>query len=355
MKSIRSRDCWLLVIANLVVFLFVLTFIEAAIAFFLRHPPPHQFALRVISSYYVQHDRRIIQALPECAIYDPETTYILRPGSCSFSNREFSTSVNVNSAGLRDDEASLLGPEIIALGDSVAMGWGVHAGETYAKKIQALCGVKVLNAGISSYATVRSLRLLGRLDLSNVRAILLQYSDNDFGENAAFFSQDNTLEIAPRSRYEEIQRDHIQRGRYFPGKHTLRFVPFALTRTLSRLPSTNGAGVVAQKSSQGEESNAELHAKYFLNALVHSTNIPDGIPILIFEINGRGKNSREFTSSLRTLVESTELPPDLGPLIIIDMDDGLTYDKFFVLDEHINAHGHNYVALRLFEAGVCEI
>ena len=63
--------------------------------------------------------------------YDPELTYRLRPGACTFSELEFVTDYRINSLGVRDDEASLDGPEIIVLGDSFAMGWGVEQQESF--------------------------------------------------------------------------------------------------------------------------------------------------------------------------------------------------------------------------------
>src|SRR2546428_7400351 len=46
-------------------------------------------------------DRNIIQALPQCAVYDAQLLYTLRPGGCRFSNREFATWLSVNAMGFR--------------------------------------------------------------------------------------------------------------------------------------------------------------------------------------------------------------------------------------------------------------
>ena len=74
---------------------------------------------------------------------------------------------------MRDDEESLKAPEVIVLGDSVAMGWGIEQNETMAQQIEAMAGLKVLNAGISSYGTVREMKLLNRLDLSRVKYLVI--------------------------------------------------------------------------------------------------------------------------------------------------------------------------------------
>src|SRR6266571_381030 len=52
------------------------------------------------------HDRHIIQALPQCAVYDARLLYTPRPGGCRFSNREFATWLSVNAMGFRQTTRS---------------------------------------------------------------------------------------------------------------------------------------------------------------------------------------------------------------------------------------------------------
>src|SRR2546428_3336805 len=44
-----------------------------------------------LRSYYIDHDRNIIQPRPHDAVYNAELLYTLRPGGCKFDNREFAT------------------------------------------------------------------------------------------------------------------------------------------------------------------------------------------------------------------------------------------------------------------------
>src|SRR5439155_20265879 len=100
---------------------------------------------------YLNFDRSIIQFEPGSGRYDPELFYTLRPGISIFSNREFRTDYFVNRLGLRDTDADLVGPDMIVLGDSYAMGWGVNQAQTLPELIQTKTGMRVLNAGISSF------------------------------------------------------------------------------------------------------------------------------------------------------------------------------------------------------------
>ena len=93
-----------------------------------------------IGYLYVFEERRVIQFTPDCARHDPDLGYTLKPGTCVFSANEFSNRYKVNHQGLRDDEKSLQKPDIIVVGDSYAMGWGVNQEETFASTLQCCPG-----------------------------------------------------------------------------------------------------------------------------------------------------------------------------------------------------------------------
>ena len=151
----------LLVVVQIVV---TVVLVEGAVALYFRHPirvPRLQAVARYI---YGTVARDVVQFDPAFARYDAELLYTLRPGRFTFSQFEFRTPYEVNSLGVRDDEASLAAPEIVVVGDSVAMGWGVEQDETFAQLIERRTSRRVLNASVSSYGTVRELRLLDRID-----------------------------------------------------------------------------------------------------------------------------------------------------------------------------------------------
>ena len=107
----------------------------------------------------------------DCARYDKGLFYTLNPGVCKFDSdafkSTFSVEVKVNSQGTRDEEDRLKAPEIICIGDSHIMGWGVKQEESCPKLIERYTGKKTLNAGVSSYGTARELMLLSKLDRKN--------------------------------------------------------------------------------------------------------------------------------------------------------------------------------------------
>src|SRR5262249_1408312 len=130
----------LILIATALVCVAVLGAVELALSLVMAHPPPK--VQGIAQSYYRRWERYLIQFLPECAQYDPELTYILRPGVCRFRNREFDTEVRVNSRGFRSDESDLAAPVIVMAGDSYTMGWGVAQDSTFAALIGRRTGLR---------------------------------------------------------------------------------------------------------------------------------------------------------------------------------------------------------------------
>src|SRR5437762_5813156 len=141
---------------------------------------------RLVQQVYRHFNRSLIQFDPRCARYDPGITYTLKPGTCTFENLELKNVFRINSKGLRDEEASLHAPDVIVIGDSHAMGWGVDQEDAIPQRIARITGLRVLNAAVSSYGTAREMMMLDRLDTSRLRVLIVQYSDNDVMENRAF-------------------------------------------------------------------------------------------------------------------------------------------------------------------------
>src|SRR5262249_16758117 len=162
---------------------------------------------------------------PECAQYDPELTYILRPGVCRFRNREFDTEVRVNSRGFRSDESDLAAPVIVMAGDSYTMGWGVAQDSTFAASIGRRTGLRALNPGVAASGTGGELPGLKPVRLSEVGDLIIQYPDDDFGENRGFVASGGRFKVRNQRDYESIVSRHLNTARYYPGKYIRLFLP----------------------------------------------------------------------------------------------------------------------------------
>ena len=323
--------------------LITLALLEGSVALLMRRPTALGSAVcRALGKYYKRRERKIIQFMPKCARYDKELCYTLRPGRHRIRSREFDVVYHVNSLGCRDDEQSLDGPEIAVVGDSFAIGWGVDQEKTFAQRIEARTGMRVLNAAVPSYGTVREMAFLRRIDLSQAKYLVIQYCDNDYEENETYCHSRNVLPIMDRHRYERIVRRHIDRTEYCFGKHALWLVRTVFRSAKRDLRRTRPSSRVQPDGPQ---------AIMFANAVANSGLILEDLKIIVFEANERAANDGGFAAALNRLLAEERLPKALtGKMIAIDLSGGLTEEKYFRLDDHLTAEGHRFVAERLIRA-----
>jgi len=291
---------------------------------------------RLAQQVYRHFNRALIQFDPDCAQYDPGVTYTLKPGVCTFGNIEFSNTYRINRLGLRDEEAALVAPEVIVLGDSHAMGWGVDQQDTLARVVERLTGLKTLNAAVSSYGTVREMVMLGRLDVSRLRFLIVQHADNDLPENRTFQAAGNRLPITDEPHYREIVRHYASQQSYYPGKYIFR-----LFMKVLRLEKPEPDQLKMEIIPPAEE------AELFLNAVEHAGQTPretlSKVQIIVLEISQDPAHARAFIPALAEVSRRDGHPPSVQLLLTLDTTSLLKPEDFYILDDHMNAHGHQVV------------
>ena len=291
----------------------------------------------VSRSYYMSKDRNIIQFMPECAKYDDELTYTLKEGDCIIKNREFEVKYDINSLGLRDDEKSLDKPEIIVLGDSHAMGWGVAQDKTFAFLTENNSNKNVLNAAISSYGTARESLILDRIDKSKLKYLIIQYCQNDYGENKSFVNNDFKLNITSEAEYQKTVNKHINR----------KYKPFRFSSMLIRNISRTMRGknkVVDQAVDRSGEFNVLIE---ILSNI--SNKIGNDVKIIIFETNGHNNNDSKLFDYIETIKKENKLGILQDQIMTLDTSEILTGTDYFILDDHMNQNGHQKVANELLK------
>lgn len=325
---------------NLILALTLLAAIEGVLAWGLNHPAAiPEGIVSVFREYYLFHDRAILQYQPECARYDPKLTYRLRTGSCRFENREFSTAVTANAHGFRDDEASLAGPEVIVVGDSHALGWGVSEREAFAARLESLLGKTVLNASMSSYGTPRELQALADVDVSRARWLVIQYAQNDALENLEFVRSRFALPISPMAEYEATATAHREASAYWPGKHVA-----TMGRILLAGPRAWESAAIDQLlASVGAAQEAAL----FLRTLGSAPLPWSRLHVVVLEINGGARNRPDFIHALRSRVRRGNGPVPPERLHTLDTLRILKPEHYFRLDGHLRPEGHAIVAQAL--------
>lgn len=292
---------------------------------------------RHVRNYYLDYDRDLIQADTRSSRYDPELFYTLKPGRFRFKNLEFDVAFSVNSLGVRDDEDALRAPDVVAAGDSFAMGWGVEAEETFARRVQARTGLRVLNAGVSSYGTARELLLLRRIDTSRMRFLLIQYDRNDAWENAALERHAGRFPVRPRERYEHTLLSAPRKRRYWPGRCT-----FEIVRSIVH---------PRREQLEGPVPAPDAQARLFVYAL--RTLLPPGsYDVIVFELSPAAPPDDAFAGALRAELAQPAAPDLRRRVDVVELGRVLRPEHFFDLDDHLRPSGHEVVAGELVKAMV---
>lgn len=309
--------------------LLILELILAAFFYFYRLNSSFHFLTPVTKSYY-NLVKDIIQYDPACGMTDNELGYLLKPGFCRFKNLEFDTEFRINSAGLRDDEDSLDNPEILMLGDSYTMGWGVEQNESFASIIENKTNKKVLNAGISSYGTARQYLLLDRIQTEKLKYIILQYCDNDLNENKKYIEDPSEFSKLTNKQTKKMMAKHDRRSDYIPFRFTWNFFSYLyanFTGNIETLPS---------------DRFDEFRMAMQLISLMEKKS-PD-TKIIFFEVVGANKNDPHFEDTVRRVLLLPEFESLKNKITVLDLHPLLTSDDYFIVDNHINQKGHKKIA-----------
>ena len=338
----RAAPVLKLLAINLLVFGLMLAALEGALCLLYVAQIPWQPLRQAARDFYIDHERETLQYLPECARYDQELTYVLRPGSCRFKNREFDTTVHINSRGFHDRESDLSSPEILAIGDSQTFGWGVEDHKNFASLLQELTGRVVLNAATPSYGTVRELLVLKQLAASNADTVILQYSDNDIRENSTFKHAGNNFKASPEKDYNFYGEQLRQVNKnYFPFKFMRHFMPPLVRKVLARKrnPTVWQSKHLARKEAQ-----------LFVNVLTSNSLELNRYKIIVLPINGYNFNNSYFAAAVEHHLDILRGKQSAVPNItVLDLSVKLLDQHYFYYDDHLNAAGHRVVAEALAE------
>lgn len=322
-----------------VLFFAVLFGTEAYVAFLLNNPKYIPVIWEdSLRGYYMQKDRKIAQYLPSIAQYDSLLFYKLKPGKHAFNNREFETTFSVNPFGLRDDENALHKPSIICLGDSYTMGWGVNDDESFPSLLEKTTGKTVLNAGVSSYGTVREWELLKMLDTSNLEAVIIQFDANDNNENVSFF-HNGKFTASSLEKYLKTSTNHTQATKYFPLKHVSHFVSDFFKKQFP----TNPEKAASKEENTEEEKPYVAPVDAFLNVL-NSFHLPNDVTVIVFQVGSAG------TDILIDRLNERKAANKLGhyqQIKVVNMQSKLTEKDYYKLDLHLTAEGHRKVSEEL--------
>ncbi len=214
------------------------------------------------------------------------------------------------------------------------MGWGVAQEETFPALVARATGRRVLNAAVSSYGTVREMRLLERIDRRRLAWLIVQYNANDVGENRLFHQRGHHVSSGAE-KFEETWRRYAAKRAYYPGKYAWESVrrlhardrraPLAAPAARARAHGGGGSRCVPRRAPA--RGNGRLRAR-----------APD---------RGRSDGRRRAATLVTTLpsrLARPGVPTGVRTAKLLDVGARLGPDAFHVLDDHPNARGHRLIA-----------
>lgn len=323
---------------NVVVVLLILCCFEWYLAAKLNNPASAPaWLLPTMHQYYGKYDRNIIQMDPSCAHYDSNYFYVLNPGSFEFSNREFSTKFEVNSAGWRDDEASMDHPKVIVLGDSYAMGWGVQQQESFPQLLEHDLGFPVLNTGISSYGTARETAALSKVNTDSLEYLIIQYCPNDFIENKRFILGGNTISVSSQAHYQAASENNAKTINYYFLKHVINFPGLFFSGSEETLPAP------APNSS---EATVVYQEAAFIEIIRQCEYVSPHTKIIVFTLEAEYCNAG-FITGVKNRLDKNYTSSLTDQMSFVDLTGLIDSRHRYLLDPHLNAAGHQVVANQL--------
>lgn len=300
------------------------------------------YASKAFRNFYTNVERSIIQ-YHSAAVYDSISFYNFMPDTTfRFQNIEFDNIVATNSRGFRDDEPSLEGPEVICLGDSYTLGWGVDQNECFPQLIEKMSGKKVLNCGMSSFGTAREMLRLFQCDRSRLKYIIVQYCKNDVGENLAFAKNSDSLHIGAENDFESARSGYNRLKVYYPGKYAVN-----ISDNLAREKLRKALGLRSTKYYLSEDP--EKCAEYFLRVIGHYREWLGNVKLIVIDINPPDDLDGRFIRAVDSLL-TTRTYTDLHKNVCtIDVSATFSAGDFYQLDVHLTSAGHHKLAKKIVQ------
>lgn len=337
------------ILINICIIIILLGLLELFFFITVKYPAVHQILPNIITKIsrriYFNYDMNTLQYFPECARFDPRLGYTLKPGKCLFADYEFSTKYTINSLGVRDTEEALNSPQVVVVGDSYAMGWGVEQNETFAKIIQAKTGLTVLNCAVSSYGTAREMMLLKKVKRERMKYLIIQYCNNDYDENLSFLNNGNKLITMSREKYKELVTQNLETKKYYSGKY--------LWSAAKVISSNFNYLFKIRNYKQVEESHYKLEkdeVEAFLGVLLNCGIDFSGVQIMVFKANSFDPRDSRFVNSLGEKISSGRYPRFIKKMMVMDAGKYLHENTdIFLLNGHYNQRGNRVIAGMIME------
>jgi hypothetical protein len=324
------------------IFILILLFVEINYIFILNYGPktlPDRIKLTKFFTHFKKValvNRPLIQFDSNCARYDSVLFYTLKPGKSTFGSYEFNNTYEVNSKGFRDTEGDLHHPEVLFLGDSFTMGWGVDQDKTFASVFEQKSGLKCLNTGISSYGTARESFNLGKTDADSLKLIVVQFHDTDLEENS-FWIKNKRLGSKTQADFNVQLKNNEKIKKYYLFKYLKDGIITLVTPNPRQDPNKS------EKVLVGDYEKYPNFLEDFYKICAQMREKFKG-PI-IFTFTGSFYTEKAVVDAFKAFAESN----NIENVYFVNLGTKLNEKHYFYLDDHLNQKGHQMVAEELLK------
>ena len=282
--------------------------------------------------YFNAPMRSLIHGNAGCFLPDSDLGYKQIVGDCYFKNTEFDTVLkfNENGAVLNNHKKNKNAPNIVVVGDSHAIGWGVNYNETFSYLLSNF-GYKVTNLSMSSYGTEQEvLAAINSEDFNNVDTIIIQYCNNDLSKNKINISDYRDTEF---KYYSNVEKNEFSLKSKLSNASKYYLKTFELIGFYSLpIKSMWNFFDASQKKNIDVLENSSIHKEFIINVLKKYKKELNNKNVIVFYSNGYGVKFTDWDS-----LESN--------FNFIDLN--LDRSHYYVIDDHLNKSGHEYIAKKL--------
>ena len=298
---------------------------------------------------------------------------------CLQNNFEFSSRIRFGAYGERLDDLNIPGFfDVLVVGDSHAMGWGVSGGDIFTAKLKK-AGINVLNLSVSSYGTARELHRLQEFSLAEpsifeqVSTLIIQYSDNDLSENKAYLTDPWAIVGQPSPSYLHalgaVNPRHLG-YRALPSMPDSADVVNSFYRVNSVVKVYSSFADNFYRLLRGRfdlfwlevreqwrdydnklSGHAGKHSDYFFRVLSKNRSLLEGKNIIIYISNAHGWSNSEYSEEFAARAERFANQHGLFMVVLDSKKAGLAGESgaYYLIDDHMNSAGHKRLADALLE------
>lgn len=254
--------------------------------------------------------------------------YRMKPGECHFDNAEYQTVQTIDANGFRNANPKIsYDAKVVLLGDSHMYGFSVNDADTLNAQLKARHNIDALNLGIPIYATYRELAA-AEDHAPKAEILVLQYCENDFGENAEYLTL--PAEQEPENRKGVLQNItaakevyHARKENGSPMSDTVQGIAQVIR---GREYSTRW-----EMKQQDRTRDYEGEAQAFANILLRHKDYLKGKHLIVFESSSYGRNNTRFMHSFDKVLKGRF--PDLD-IEVLDVTTATNRHDYFWLDDH---------------------